>query len=202
MIIQDDISRGAFLITILVTIYLGIFQTTTIIIFPAILLMAGMVMEYQLERKGAGFKREESPDVGTGKSDLTKIMYYAVIGFIGILITGYLIDFSKFMKTLTMTSLDAMLYGGLMAVSEEMFFRGFITDFLLTSVKLPNPALLMSAGIFTAYHFARYGTQIDALLYVFAGGFILSYIAYKSRRLSPSILAHVANNVIATLGVI
>ena len=192
-------SRGAFIIAILITIYLATYQSSAIILFPATLLLAGMMMEYQLERKGTGFKKGDEPETRQTRQLTTTTVYYSVIGFVGILVTGYTINVVKYITSLAITSYDAALFSSLMAISEEMFFRGFITDFLLTSIKLPYLALFTSAGIFTIYHLARYGTQIDSLIFVFAGGFILSWIAYKSRSLGPSIISHTLNNIIATL---
>jgi membrane protease YdiL (CAAX protease family) len=159
-----------------------------------------MVMEYQLERKGTGFRKEDKPVEKETKKSLTNTSYYAIIGFVGILVTGYAINFANYINSLAITSFDAVLFSSLMAISEEMFFRGFILDLLLVSIKLSWIAIFASAGVFTLYHLARYGTQLDSLLYVFGGGLILSWITWKSRRLGPSIIAHTANNILATLG--
>lgn len=187
-----------------VAIYLATFQTTALIEFPAILLAVGIGMEYVIE------KRKEQDD-SNGANDLRSIGYYAAIGLAGILVTSWAVSYIQIPSqllsinvALSGVNVDALLYSLLMAVSEEQFFRGFITDGLL-SQKIPrvsnNPyfALTLSAVIFMLYHWARYHTDPNALIYVFFGGFILSWIAYKSRRLSPSILAHSAANFIAVL---
>jgi membrane protease YdiL (CAAX protease family) len=51
--------------------------------------------------------------------------------------------------------------------------------------------------MFAIYHFAVYGS-IDVLLVVLGSGIVLSYAVLRTRRLSPTVLAHVINNFIAT----
>ena len=187
-----------------ITIWLATVQTTALILFPVILLVTGLVFEWFLEKR-----REHIEDGENGKK-LSSVGYYAIIGICGVLVTGWAVSYVQIPSALLSTmqlslNSDALMYSVLMAVAEEQFFRGFITDGLL-SQKIPgvanNPyfALVLSALIFMGYHWARYGTDPNALMYVFAGGFILSWIAYKSRRLSPSIISHVATNILAVVG--
>jgi membrane protease YdiL (CAAX protease family) len=95
-----------------------------------------------------------------------------------------------------LTGVDAMLYAVLIAVAEEQFFRGAILNFLLTLTN-STVAIFSSAAIFMVYHFAVYGTSTSNLVYVLVGGLALAWAAYRSGRLSPSILAHVINNVLS-----
>jgi membrane protease YdiL (CAAX protease family) len=201
MIIQDRISMSAFAIATFITIYLAVFQTTAIITFPLILLLAGISMEYMLEREGSGFKKTEKPDTKLDKKDISTTLYYATFGFVGLMITGYSINYVGFAGSLQITSFDNVLYSALMAISEEMFFRGFVFDLFLSAIKFHWIAIFLSAGVFAVYHLAVYSTEFNSLLFVFAGGLILSWITLKTRRLGPSILAHSANNIFATIGV-
>jgi len=102
------------------------------------------------------------------------------------------------MVTIELTGIDAILYSVLMAVSEEQFFRGAITNFLLSMFPAPM-AIMGSSAIFTAYHLAVYGTEIASMIYVFIGGLVLTWVAWRSERLSPSILAHCCNNILSFL---
>lgn len=192
MIRQDSISHMLIVLAMMFAVYLATFETTTIILFPAILLIIGIGMEMFLERK------QEYIDHMTEQRTLKEIGYYTILALMGIFLTGFMVH--KFV-IVELQGISAVSYSVLMAIAEEQFFRGFITDLLLT--KFPNPwmALLSSAAIFTIYHLARYATQPESLTYVLAGGFILSYVAWKSQRISPTMLAHTINNVIATLGV-
>jgi len=94
---------------------------------------------------------------------------------------------------------DQMLYGVLAGVSEERFFRKTITDWFLYLSKTQTVAIFLSSLFFTFYHFARYGLSMSALLYVFMGGVALAYVAIRSGRISPTMLAHVINNVLAVM---
>lgn len=190
MIQQDSVSRVLIVLAIMVTIFLATFETTAVVLFPAILLITGLVMEFYLE------KRREYTDHIFEPLTIRKIGYYTVLALFGVFVAGYAIQ----RVPMELTGYDALLYGVLVAVAEEQFFRGFITDWLLSRIGNRMIALFVSALVFMVYHFARYGTATPALVYVFAGGFILSYVAYRSKRLSPCMLAHVANNVIAVIG--
>jgi len=188
---QDSLSRVLIVLAIMITIFLSTFETTTLVLFPAVLLITGLIMEFYLE------KRREYTDHIFEPLTIQKIGYYTVLALFGSFITGYAIKNVQF--PMELTGYDALMYSTLIAVAEEQFFRGFITDWLLSRINNPMVALFLSALVFMAYHFARYGTATDALIYVFAGGFILSYVAYKSKRISPPMLAHVLNNLIAIL---
>lgn len=192
MIQQDSLSHVLVVTAIIITIFLSTFETTTIVLFPAVLLMAGLIMEFYLER------HREYTDHIFEPLTMRKIGYYTVLALFGIFITGYAVKYVEL--PMQLTGYDALMYSILIAVAEEQFFRGFITDWLLSRIANPMVALFTSALVFMTYHFARYGTATDALIYVFAGGFILSYVAYRSKRLSPTMLAHILNNVVAVLG--
>jgi membrane protease YdiL (CAAX protease family) len=153
-------------------------------------------MELFLERKHIGkevLEDEKEP------ATLGKIAYYTVIALFGIFLIGYAINLVPLTIPAALTGTDAILYSVLIGIAEEQFFRGFLTDWLLSVLPSWIMAVSAGAGIFAVYHFARYGTQLNALVYVFAGGFILGWVAYKSRRLSPTMIAHAANNTISYL---
>ncbi len=193
MIFHDAVSQSLLVLALLCLVFLATFENTTIILFPTILLVVGVTMELFLERK-----REMVEDDPTVKS-LGRIGYYTIIALFGIFAMGYAINLVP-LVTLQLTAYSAFVYSILVAVAEEVFFRGFITDWLLVKMgaeKSPKKAYLAvaaSAAVFCAYHLARYGTNVNALVYVFFGGFILSWVAWKSKRVSPTIIAHVINN--------
>ena len=95
--------------------------------------------------------------------------------------------------------LDAQMFGVLIAVSEEQFFRGFLTPYLANRFGLTFGAVT-SGLMFGAYHFAVYRNSIEALAIVSLAGIILGYIALKTRRLSPCLLAHALVNFISVGG--
>lgn len=173
------------------TLFLATFENTSIVEFPVILLTVGLTMELALERKHIGkeYIEDEKQSIALGQ-----IAFYTVIALFGIFLTGYAITLVPLTIPAEVTGIDAILYSVLIGISEEQFFRGFLTDLFLRTSPHPVLALLAGALIFTGYHFARYGTQINALAYVFGGGFILGWVAYKSRRISPTMLGHAINN--------
>mgnify|MGYP001593021923 FL=1 len=178
------------ILALAITVYLFTYESSALVIFPAILLIAGVSMEVFLERK-----KVEMVDDGTEFKTLKEIGFYTVLALFGIFLTGYAIQkLPMSISPLTTSPVNAMLYSVLIGVSEEQFFRGFLTDWLLTHMSNVALALISGAGIFTAYHLARYSTSVNALAYVFAGGLILGFVAYRSRRISPTMLAHAGNN--------
>ena len=180
----------------MIVLYLSTYQTTAVILFPAILLITGIVLQFFLLRK------VEVVDSVFEEKTAQNIAYYTLVGLAGIglgsLISPALAKAIPIQK-MQLTGMDALLYSVLIAVAEEQFFRGAITGFLLVSLP-PSPAILGSAAVFTVYHLAVYGTEASALIYVFVGGAVLSFVAYRSGRLSPSILAHVINNMLTFVG--
>lgn len=146
-------------------------------------------------------KQREADDTPVTSSDLKTLGYWSVIGLFGVLVAGYGVNFVQYLNSLALTSYDSLIYACMIAAAEECFFRGFITDYLLTTFAFPWIGLVASAAIFCAYHFARYGTDVGALIYVFIGGLVLSFVAYKSQRITPSLAAHMAVNFIALSGV-
>lgn len=75
------------------------------------------------------------------------------------------------------------------AVFEEMFFRGF----LLTSLKNVSP---IKSIIFVSLCFSLYHGNVSQLIYQFVYGFFLGALAYSSKSIIPSIIAHFLNNFI------
>lgn len=202
MIRQDALSKFMIVLALMFAVFLYTFEPTVMVIFPGVLLAFGLGIELFLER------RQEYVNHVTEPSTIRTIAYWTILALLGIFMVSFYIQ-EEFMLS---SVFAAVSFGALMAVAEEQFFRGGITDFLVSSypdtislgfIHLPGwlTALVCSAGIFTLYHVGRYGGQPDALMYVFGGGFILNFVAYKSRRISPGMLAHIINNVIAVLGV-
>ena len=170
-------------------------------------------MEYLFERRkhpaGEDTNERFISAGATRRIDWRSIGYYTAISFLGILLVSYAVSY---LPTLgAFGAYDSIVYGVCISTAEEMFFRGFITDTLLSTTLPAHTAmgallnnvyfkLILSAGIFAGYHMARYGADQYALAYVFFGGFILSWVAYKSQRLSPGMIAHGANNLLASFG--
>ena len=190
MIRHDSISQTLIIIGVMITLYLATYQLTSVILFPVVLLFSGVMLQLYIERKIEYVNHMTEP------STLKNVAFYTIIAFFGIALTGYVVANLPF----ELTGFDALLFAILMAIAEEPFFRGFITNYLLLKLKNPSIAIILSGFIFGVYHLARYGGDHSALIYVSLGGMILSWAAYRSGRLSPCMLAHIINNIIATMG--
>jgi len=95
--------------------------------------------------------------------------------------------------------LVSRMLGILVAVAEEQFFRGALTNLFIRSVGVAG-AIVLSGGIFGIYHLAVYGSQPVTMVIVAAAGSILALTAVRTGRVSTPMLAHVANNVVAGIG--
>lgn len=200
MIADDTISKMLTILAALITIYLTCIENAlSLVITPVILLLVGDF----LQRFTLGNIPDVDSVVGSGPQvELTrkKILLYTVVSVMAIAFSGIAIK-KAFISQQTglLSILGATSFGILMAISEERFFRKWATNFFVSRFgNLAVVGFVLSATFFTVYHFGRYGTDLSAVLYVFAGGLILSFVAWYSGRLSPVVLAHVINNVAAT----
>ncbi len=155
-------------------------------------------MELFLERRHIGKETEEDTNLG----NLKIVGYYTLIALFGMFLAGYAINYLSLSIPAQLTGSDAVLYSVLIGIAEAQFFQGFILDWMLTTLSQPAFALAGAAGVATVYHFARYGTQTNALVYVFVGFFIMNWACYKSKRVSPAMLSHALNNLFALLRVV
>lgn len=202
MIRQDAISAAFIVYAALAVTFLATYSTTTVVMFPFILLIGGLALEYRFSKRIG-----ETPEDSFKRVPYTQIGLYAGLALVVMLVTGLTVQYIPLAEIGSMPVwTDAFLYTTSIAVAEEIFFRGFITDALLSynfgRGLLNNNyfKLFLSGGVFAVYHLARYGTSVSNMIYVAVCGFVLSWVAWKTRRLSPSIIAHVFNNIFA-LGV-
>jgi membrane protease YdiL (CAAX protease family) len=190
----DPIAVGFFTAGILISIYLYVVVKFSEAIYPALLLIAGASFMALIT------KPQVEEDI-TEKHTHLYLMYTAIcLGvfiFLGLVVPFVPQAILSVVKGLSM--LDSALFLTLMAISEEMFFRGFIVGWLEQRTNFII-AILASAVIFAVYHFAVYSTSTSALLYVFGAGLILAFSVIKTKSLAPTTSAHILNNVITVLG--
>jgi len=188
---HDGLSQVLTILAVMLIIYLSTFETTVTVLFPAVLLITGLVLQFYLQRRVevVDHLAESAGNIG----------FYTLIALAGIALASFMAPaVTRLPVKMELTGVDAMLYGALIAVSEEQFFRGAILNFLLTLTNA-TVAIFSSAVVFMVYHFAVYGTATSSLVYVLVGGLALAWADYRSGRISPSMLAHIMNNVIAVL---
>lgn len=89
---------------------------------------------------------------------------------------------------------NLLMIGVIAAVGEELIFRGLLQRLMYGMVKNVHVAVLITAILFSAFHF-----QFFSFLPRFVLGLILGYLMYYGRSIWYPILAHFVNN---TMGVI
>jgi membrane protease YdiL (CAAX protease family) len=130
-----------------------------------------------------------------------KLWLWSLMAFGFIIIANFVVKIFPVQATTTATAgpVSWSLFGMLVAVGEEQWFRGFLTPFicnLLGSIW----GIVLSGLVFGIYHFAVYGTDMTALVVVTMTGMALSYVAIQTKSVTPGMAAHVLNNFIATMG--
>lgn len=97
--------------------------------------------------------------------------------------------------SITSLTVNILVMALLPALCEELFFRGFLQNFLLRSVKNIHVAIFFSGFIFSFIHFQFYGFIPRLLLGMFFG-----YLLVWGGSLWIPIVAHFLNNLIAVIG--
>ncbi|MEN8228012.1 MAG: CPBP family intramembrane glutamic endopeptidase [Bacteroidota bacterium] len=97
-------------------------------------------------------------------------------------------------RTVSGLLVNLLMIGVIAAVGEELIFRGLLQRLLYGMVKNAHAAILITAILFSAFHF-----QFFSFLPRFVLGLILGYLMFYGRSIWYPILAHFVNN---TMGVI
>ena len=84
---------------------------------------------------------------------------------------------------------NLLMIGVLAAIGEELIFRGLFQKLLTGMVKNPHIAIIITAVLFSAFHF-----QFFSFLPRFILGVILGYLMYLGRSIWFPIIAHFVNN--------
>jgi membrane protease YdiL (CAAX protease family) len=90
--------------------------------------------------------------------------------------------------------LNILVMAVLPAIAEELFFRGCMQQIFQRWLKNSLLAVIVTAVIFSAFHFDFYGFFPRIVL-----GMILGWLFAKTGSLLPGILAHFMNNAMALL---
>lgn len=103
---------------------------------------------------------------------------------------------TKWQVVETSLSIGAVTAGVLAGVSEDVFFRGFLTNWFMRTMG-PFIGIMAGAGVFTIYHLSRYGSSPSNLMLVFGGGVVLGVAMWQTRSLTAPVLAHMLVNFLA-----
>jgi len=191
MIAHDPVSQVLTALACFILVYLATVQQSFLALFPAVLLIAGIALQFYFTRQVEVVELTER--------STTSLVFYTLVALAGIFIASAAIPFLlPPERKMDLTGLDILLYSVLIAIAEEQFFRGALLNFLLLHVP-PALAIPASAAVFMVYHLAVYSLNAYALAYVFVGGAILSWVSVRSGSITPAMLAHILNNVIAVV---
>lgn len=157
-------------------------------LFGASILIAGLVMMLAL---GIWKRKQAQPTV---KQSSSKLMWVAIcLGAV------FILNWSTTWKTLSSNAIGDVAYSQLMGVSEEIFFRGFLTSWLMALMG-PMLGLLLGATTFGIFHFSRYGESTPDLLICGGAGLLLGYAMMETGDLDSSITAHALVNFVGLGG--
>ncbi|WP_294083424.1 CPBP family intramembrane glutamic endopeptidase [Proteiniphilum sp. UBA5384] len=97
-------------------------------------------------------------------------------------------------KTIGRLLLNLVIVGGLAAVSEEMFFRGALQQFIQEKFSNGHGAVWITALVFSLVHFQFYGFLPRLLL-----GALLGYLFLYTQNLWAPIIFHFINNALVVV---
>jgi len=160
-------------------------------LFGASILVAGIVMMMAL-----GIWKRKQPDAGVVKRSGKSLMWIIIcLGAI------FILNWSTTWSSLSLNSsaLGNVAHSQLMGVSEEIFFRGFLTSWLMALLG-PMLGLILGGTTFGIYHFSRYGESLPNLLICGGAGILLGYAMMETGNLDSSIIAHSLVNFIGLGG--
>lgn len=92
-------------------------------------------------------------------------------------------------KTLFFLILNLLVVAGMAALSEELFFRGALQQFLCEKFRNGHAAVWIAALLFSLVHFQFYGFLPRLML-----GVILGYLFLYTRNLWVAVIFHFVNN--------
>jgi CAAX protease family protein len=93
--------------------------------------------------------------------------------------------------------INLLLVALLPAICEEVFFRGCLQRILIYAFKSPWTGIVITAGLFSAFHM-----QFEGFLPRMFLGILLGALFWYSTSLWPNILAHFFNNAVQVIAVL
>jgi len=172
---------------------------------PITMLTSGLLLQLYIRGK-------IQKDSTMSKNELTQIVQYSLLALSGMFIASWTIP-QLFVPSsvVALTTTDAIIHGQIFAVSEEIFFRGAVTGFILWIfpsgfhlgfmgfvIDKKIVVIFLSGSVFAFYHLAVYGIS-QATLYVLVAGIILTAVTVYSKRISPAIISHMINNYLSVV---
>lgn len=189
----DVVSVGMIACAVMLSVYFATFEKGFYSVFPALLLVSGLV----LMRLSTPIEEDEYISGGEAES----IGLYTAVGIAGVFLVAWLApqiaSVPQSIMPPHLSVINVKLFAIMMAVAEECFFRGFLMSWFARQFNSDTLAVILQAVVFAAYHTAVYGTSPTLMLYVLMSGGILGFVAWRTGRLSTSMLVHSIINIIS-----
>ena len=203
MIKQDGVSIALTVLAASQLLFLGTFGQAVVgvAVFVLAIMLVGIVLGMWL---GLAERDERIDPVETREMLTWSVVGLAVIGVLNLLqlfkpAAGTILSTALLNVAEDARMLVSRMLGVLVAVAEEQFFRGALTNLFIRSVGVAG-SIILSGAVFGVYHLAVYGSQPITMAVVAGAGSVLAYTAVRTGRVSTPMIAHVANNVVAGLG--
>lgn len=187
-IVFDFISISLVILAITLFLYSTTFRGTEIAdlsMVAVVLLLAGLTMSFLVGKVRIDFRL-------SSRESLDVLVWTGVS--MGAIFVVNLVRHLKF----EVAPMDPRLFSILIGISEEMFFRVFLTAWLIMLVG-EMLGIMLGSSIWTVFHLFTYQTDPSALAVIFGAGLVLGYAFVKSRRASPVMLAHCSVNAVASI---
>ncbi|MCE5178611.1 MAG: CPBP family intramembrane metalloprotease [Porphyromonadaceae bacterium] len=122
----------------------------------------------------------ELPDLMSGIEEVMRSMEDAAMETTELLLSG---------STIGSLVLNLLIIAGMAAISEELFFRGALQQFLMEKYRNGHAAVWITALLFSVVHFQFYGFLPRLVL-----GALLGYLFLYTRNLWVPVIFHFVNN--------
>jgi len=170
-------------------IFLGTFGSEFMLrgVFAVILILSGFVLNI--------VTRRNTVETNMSGQSQTKVLVWVAASLLVIFMTSSIVPLLKLGIDTSGSNVWIVLkmFGMLIAVSEEQFFRAFATNLFIGRVGVLM-GIPLSGVFFAVYHSAVYGTSPSLLIFVALSGTVLSYAAWRTQRVSTPMIAHIINN--------
>ncbi len=188
----DAVSYYAAALAVGLLIYIsasGIATLTQDALIAVALALSGIA----LSQFGGLFKTDRE----TTESDISSSTPWIVVDLVVIFSLSYFIPRVplSLVSVLSGNVNTAIAFNVLEAVSEELFFRGFWMNLFLSKMD-PYTAIVADGILFGIYHFYVYGYSPSLILLVMMSGMVLAYSDWRTRKLAPSLISHIINNLV------
>lgn len=199
-ITQDSLSWAIALLGLILPALMLTFEVINFTAFSTLMVVWGFGMAGTILLHTSKATIVDDPTFG--QKDIEKVSRFTIIAFLAMLIGSIAVpQLFTSMVPLQSAGQTRLLYACFFAVNEETFFRGGF----LFQIYSKYPSKILAAGVsamaFSVFHWAVYGTQVDALWFVFLAGVALAYSVLWSERMTPAYLSHLAWNIIAVGGI-